>query len=434
MPPNATAPMPESPRDPLAGTPYKALGELGRGGMGEVLEAQHRGLNKRVVVKLLHRQFANDPRFADRLRVEAQALAAVSSPHVVSVSDLGQTPEGRSYLVMERLHGRTLREELELRGTFSVVDAIGAARQVLTGLAAAHRLGIVHRDVKLANVFLCSPVNEAAPIVKVLDFGIAKVLHSASSPAALPTPIYPTEQGSVVGSPRTMSPEQLRCGPVDARTDIYAVGLLLYTLLVGHGPFEHVQDMLDLLNAHLREVPKPPSAFARQHIGADLDQAILKAVAKRPEQRFQSAELFADELGRIADRVTRKTEPLLALRHHVEAGAAEESAVESTTAIGPPRPIMDETAFGTLVMPRAPTSQPASAVPPAASTAFDDSKLDAWFARETEAALLVNLPRNLAAPSVVPTSGQGRLFALLTLASTLVFSLIAALLFRYLGR
>ncbi|MEP7123532.1 MAG: serine/threonine-protein kinase [Byssovorax sp.] len=431
---NATIPVPVdapgSPADPLAGTPYRALGELGRGGMGEVLEAQHRGLNKRVVVKLLHRQFANDPRFADRLRVEAQALAAVSSPHVVSVSDLGQTPEGRSYLVMERLHGRTLREELDAQGPFSVLEAIRVTRQVLAGVAAAHRLGIVHRDVKLANVFLCSPVDQGAPVVKVLDFGIAKVLHSKMSPAALPSPIYPTEQGSVVGSPRTMSPEQLRCGPVDARTDIYAVGLLLYTLLVGHGPFDQVHDMLDLLNAHLRQIPKPPSSFAHQYVPPELDLAVLKAIAKRPEQRFQSAELFAEELGRIAALVARTTQPIFAVRAVEDDGPAQE--IESPTPVDAPRAVMNETDRGTLVIPRLaagplPLSEAAPAPP-----MLDDSQADAWFDPEPGDSLLVTLPRNLAAPT--PPASPARLFALLTIASTLVFSMIAALLFRFLGR
>ena len=426
---NATAPVSDPPSDVLAGTPYKALGELGRGGMGEVLEAQHRGLNKRVVVKLLHRQFANDPRFADRLRVEAQALAAVSSPHVVSVSDLGQTPEGRSYLVMERLHGRTLREELDLRGHFPVAEAIRVVRQVLSGLAAAHRLGIIHRDVKLANVFLCAPVDQGAAVVKVLDFGIAKVLHSKMSPAALPTPVYPTEEGSVVGSPRTMSPEQLRCRTVDARTDIYAVGLLLYTLLVGRGPFEHVQDMLELLNAHLREVPKPPSSCAPQYIPAELDRAILKAVAKRPEERFQSAELFANELGCVADLLARTTQPLYAIRGGGE-GPAEE--IESPTAVEAPHSIMSETEAGTLVIPRSAADPPASASPSLPSRVIDDAQVDAWFTPEADDAPIVKLPPNLApAP---PPPGQARLFAFLTLASTVVFSLIAALLFRFLGR
>ncbi|KYF57577.1 hypothetical protein BE08_44750 [Sorangium cellulosum] len=169
--------------------------------MGEVVEAEHRALRKRVVVKLVRRAFARDPRFADRLRVEAQALAAVSSPHVVEVLDLGRTPAGRPYFVMERLEGTTLAEELARRGALPVAEAIDVVRQVLAGLSAAHRVGLVHRDVKLDNVFLCAP--GSAPgggrVAKLLDFGVTKVLDGgvaagapgASAPLALAGPEYP---------------------------------------------------------------------------------------------------------------------------------------------------------------------------------------------------------------------------------------------------
>ncbi|KYF99864.1 protein kinase, partial [Sorangium cellulosum] len=283
--------------------------------MGEVIEAEHRALRKRVVVKLVRRALAGDPRFADRLRVEAQALAAVSSPHVVAVLDLGRTPSGRPYLVMERLEGRTLGEELARRGALPVAEAIDLVRQVLAGLAAAHRVGLVHRDVKLDNVFLCAP-GSAAPgggrVAKLLDFGVAKVLDGggvepgavgavgAERPFPLAGPAYPTEAGLLVGTPRTASPEQARCQPVDARADVYAVGLLMYTLLVGHGPFAHLDDALEVLRAHVLEAPAAPSRRAAQPIPPALDGAVLRALAKRPEERFQSAEAFAAELGRIA--------------------------------------------------------------------------------------------------------------------------------------
>jgi serine/threonine-protein kinase len=412
--------------DPLAGTPYRALGELGRGGMGEVLEAEHRGLNKRVVVKLLHAQFANDPRFADRLRVEAQALAAVSSPHVVSVSDLGQTPGGRSYLVMERLHGRTLREELDLRGHFPVVEAIRIARQVLAGLAAAHRLGIIHRDVKLPNVFLCAPDDRGEAVVKVLDFGIAKVLRPEGSPARLSAPQYPTEEGTVVGSPRTMSPEQIRFLKIDARTDVYAVGLLLYTLLAGHGPFDRSRDTLELLNAHLRDVPEPPSASASQYIPPELDRAILRAVAKRPENRFQSAELFATELERIARALNQTTQPLYPVRDGRGASAGEDDAPTSPGQLGNGPDVIDA---NTVVMPPSATGTP---IPAASSSSSLSAGVADWFAADVDEAPIATLPLNLAPPA--PAQGQARLFALLTLASTLLFSLVAVLLFHFLGR
>lgn len=379
--------------DALEGTPYRAVRVLGRGGMGEVVEAEHRALRKRVVVKLVRRALAHDPRFADRLQVEARALAAVSSPHVVSVLDLGQTPSGRPYFVMERLRGTTLGEELERRGPLPVAEAIDLVRQVLAGLAAAHRVGLVHRDVKLDNVFLCAP--GAAPggarVAKVLDFGVAKVLDGAVAEAApgaepspsVPAPAYPTEAGLLVGTPRTASPEQAQCQPVDARADVYAVGLLMYTLVVGHGPFAHVEDALALLRAHVVEPPAPPSRYAAQRIPAALDRAVLKALAKRPEERFESAEAFAAALGRIG------------------AELAEEDG-----------------------------SGGAARVPEAEAGWGPQSR--AWFEARPEGSSGARAGGGVAA-GAGEAPVDARLFAGLTLASTVVFSVLAALVLRGMG-
>ncbi|AUX20257.1 protein kinase [Sorangium cellulosum] len=392
----------------LEGTPYRALRGLGVGGMGEVVEAEHRALGKRVVVKLVRRALAHDPRFADRLRVEARALAAVASPHVVAVLDLGETPAGRPYFVMERLEGRTLREELERRGPLPVAEAIEVTRQVLAGLSAAHRVGLVHRDVKLDNVFLCAP-GAAAPgsarVAKVLDFGVAKVAPVAAGSFALAAPAYPTEAGLLVGTPRTASPEQARCRPVDARTDVYAVGLLMYTLLVGHGPFAHVEDALALLHAHVHEAPAPPSRYAAQGIPPALDGAVLKALAKRAEDRFQSAEAFAEELGRIAAALAEAGG---------SAGAAEAAPGWASARRRGEEPGGGEVAGGGE----------------AGSGWGPESR--AWFEAvpggEGGAGAGAGAARAEAAVEV-----DARLFAGLTVASTMVFSLIAALVLRGLG-
>ncbi|KYF77940.1 protein kinase [Sorangium cellulosum] len=388
--------------DALEGTPYRALRALGRGGMGEVIEAEHLALRKRVVVKLVRRAFAHDPRFADRLRVEARALAAVSSPHVVSVLDLGQTPAGRPYFVMERLEGRTLGEELERRGALPVAEAIEVVRQVLAGLAAAHRVGVVHRDVKLDNVFLCAP-GAAAPggarVAKVLDFGVAKVLDSAladAAPGALPAvdgPAYPTDAGLLVGTPRTASPEQARCQPVDARADVYAVGLLMYTLVVGHGPFAHVEDALGVLRAHVMETPAPPSRYATQRIPTALDGAVLKALAKRPEERFQSAEAFGEELGRIGAELA-----------------------------GPGRAA------------RGPGAMAGGRVGGGAAEAAWEPEIGAWLGAMPAGAGGAGARAHGAADAgEAEAPVDARLFAGLTLASTVVFSALAALVLRGMG-
>jgi serine/threonine-protein kinase len=399
--------------------------------MGEVFLALHRGLNKPVVVKLLHRQFIDDPRFADRLRVEAQALAALDSPHVVSVSDLGCTPEGRPYLVLERLHGRTLRDELRERGALPIGEAIEITRQVLEGLHAAHRLHIVHRDVKSDNIFLCSdPSGAGASMVKVLDFGIAKVLDMDGAAPVLASPQYPTEEGVMVGSPRTVAPEQIRFQPVDARTDIYAVGLLLYTMIAGRPPFAHVGDLLELLNAHLEEAPRAPSAYARQPVPAALDRAILKALAKSPQHRFQSALELSDELGRIAVALGGATQQLrlIPVVQSFPTPTALVDDDESTTASG----AMDATARGTLVMRPAASAAP-PAPPSSGARAIIDAEMAAWFEPAHGALPITALPTNLSPlPAPVPAPVEMRTFAVITLACTVVFSVLVALAFRLL--
>ena len=413
MPTPASTRQPAAPADEaadvLAGTPYRALGLLGQGGMGEVIEAEHRALRKRVVVKLLHRALASEPRMVDRMRVEAQALAAVSSPHVVSVTDLGQTATGRPFLVMERLRGHTLAEEIQLRGgALPVPEAIGVVRQVLAGLAAAHKIGIIHRDVKPANVFVCEATEGGSRPVKVLDFGIAKVLHRDDSPVPVPVPQYATEEGAVVGSPRTLSPEQARCQKVDARSDVYAAGLMLYTLIVGAGPFAHAKDMLALLNAHVREPPTPPSHRAKQPVPAELDAAILKALAKRPEHRFQTAEAFGEELERVEAIVAGMTQPFALL-----------AAAPAPT---------DESEAATVVRhaPPAPASRPET--PPTAGLC---RQADARFDQPETARPLTELPPNLTPAPDRPAEAREFLFAVVL--STAVFGVVAAIIFGYMG-
>ena len=185
--------------DPLTGTPYRVLRRLGRGGMGEVLEAEHRALGKIVVVKVVHAGLAGDPSFLDRFRIEAQALALIADPNVVAVLDCGATLDGRPFLVMERLAGRPLNEELSYRGHCEPMEAIAALRDVLSGLDAVHAHGIVHRDVKPANVLLCDPDRDGVRVAKLLDFGVAKLLATPGGARGRLAPQYPTEQGAIVG-------------------------------------------------------------------------------------------------------------------------------------------------------------------------------------------------------------------------------------------
>ena len=280
--------------------------------MGEVVEAEHRALGKTVVVKLLQRDLARRPDLVDRMRLEGQTLARLEHPNLVAVVDLQVTLEGRPYLVMERLRGRTLREELEIRGALPAAEAIDLARQALAGLGAAHEAGIVHRDVTLANLFLCDPRPGAAGrVLKVLDFGFAKVVSSAFGRAPRPLAAS-TEEGLILGTPRFLSPEQAAGDRVDARTDIYAMGIVLYTMVAGRGPFADLVTVEDLLEAHLTRTPPSPSIHAPSPLPEGLDEVIARAMAKRPEDRFADAESFAGALDRARSPRPRwaRTEPM----------------------------------------------------------------------------------------------------------------------------
>jgi serine/threonine protein kinase len=212
--------------DPLAGTSFRTLRKLGEGSMGLVVEAENRALGTVVVIKLLHAALSIRADYVDRLRLEAQALARLRHPNLVIVTDFSVTPAGVPFFVMERLFGRTVEDERRVRGALPLREAIAIVRQALAGLAAVHAAGIVHRDIKSANLFLCDADAAGLRVVKVLDFGIAKVLSSAPAGRA-PQPLrFPTAEGTTVGTPRCLSPEQACGGPVDGRTDIYAAGVL----------------------------------------------------------------------------------------------------------------------------------------------------------------------------------------------------------------
>jgi eukaryotic-like serine/threonine-protein kinase len=336
--------------DPLEGTPYGVVGHIATGGMGEVYLADHRTVRGRYVVKLLHAKMVSDARLVDRMRVEAQALSVLRHPSIVHVFDSGTTPSSRPYIVMERLQGNTLADELRQRGPLRVSEALTWARQLLSALQAAHDIGIVHRDVKLSNLFLHEAPDQPRRL-KVLDFGIAKVLEGASDKA--PQPLYqPTEVGIVIGTPAYVSPEAVLGKPIDHRADIYAAGIVLFILLCGRGPWDHERRELHSLAARVRELPQPPSKYAQKPLPPDVDAAVMKALARAPEERFQSAREFELALERAAatavetgghaphtpenERPKETTEPM-------ESGAR----VKSSHLPPAGNPLADKLAFGT---------------------------------------------------------------------------------------
>lgn len=302
-------------RDPLAGTAYRFVGPLGQGAIGEVVEAEHVALGHRVAVKLLRSDLLLRFEVRDRLRLEAQACARVRHENLVAVTDFGETLDGRPFLVMERLYGRSLAEELRARGSLPVDEAVEIARQALAGLAAAHAALLVHRDLKPDNLFL-SALSGGKFRLKVLDFGLAKLLETAN-PQGLAPLAQPTAEGLTVGTPQYAAPEQSRGErTLDGRTDVYAMGWILNAMLTGRAPFPEKKTAAELARAHASEWPPPPSSVASQRVPRELDRIVRVALAKRPEDRFADAEAFRAELGKLVGRGASRpsADPFLSIR------------------------------------------------------------------------------------------------------------------------
>src|SRR5436309_1403141 len=293
---------------------YRLVRKLGTGGMGAVYLAEDEELGRRVAIKMLDERHAQDEQFVERFRREAKNAAGLSHPNIVSIYDRGEA-EGTYYIAMEYLEGRTLKELIVTKGPTPIPVAIDYARQMLGALGFAHKNGIVHRDIKPHNVVVAPDGR-----VKVTDFGIAR---SGASQM--------TEAGSIIGTAQYLSPEQARGAPVDQRSDLYSVGIVLYEMLTGTVPFTG-ETPLEIAMKHLSDTPRPPSLL-RPDIPPDLDMVVLRALAKSPEDRFQTAEEMDAELGRVASGVGVTAETADAATA-VLSGTALANA---PTAIVPPR-------------------------------------------------------------------------------------------------
>ena len=258
----------------LCGT-YRIVRILGEGSMGRVYEAQHvRIATKRFAIKTLHADLSGHPDIVARFQREAEAAAAISSPHVVGVYDVDRAPDGRPFLVSEFLEGTELAEHLQQVGRMAVGPAVRIVRQLCKALEAAHARGVVHRDMKPENVFLTG--DAARPVAKVLDFGISKVEDRGGSSI--------TKTGMVLGTPSFMAPEQARGQPVDHRVDVYAVGAILYTLLTGRRPFDREDPGATLLAVMEEQATRP--RVLEPSIPEALEQVIQRAMAKSATERF----------------------------------------------------------------------------------------------------------------------------------------------------
>jgi serine/threonine-protein kinase len=266
---------------------YRILRKLGSGGMANVYLAEDEELGRRVAIKILNERYANDDLFIERFRREAKSAAGLSHPNIVSIYDRGEA-EGTYYIAMEVIEGRSLKELILTRGALPIDTAIAYAKQLLEALRFAHHHGIIHRDIKPHNVLVStgSQVKATAPRLKVTDFGIAR--HGASQM---------TEAGSIMGTAQYLSPEQARGAPVTAASDLYSAGVVLYEMLTGKVPFTG-DSAIEIAMKHVNELPKPPSKL-RPEIPQELDQVVLRSLAKDPSDRYQTADEFIEDLERV---------------------------------------------------------------------------------------------------------------------------------------
>jgi serine/threonine-protein kinase len=261
---------------------YRIERKLGAGGMADVYLAEDQELGRRVAIKILNDRHAADDSFIERFRREAKNAASLSHPNIVSIYDRGEA-EGTYYIAMEYLEGRSLKELIVGRGPAPIKTAIDYTRQILAAVGFAHKHGIVHRDIKPHNVLVGHELR-----LKVTDFGIAR---SGASQM--------TEVGSIIGTAQYLSPEQARGAQVDQTSDLYSVGVVLYEMLTGQVPFTG-DTPLEIAMKHLSEIPRPPSEL-RPEVPHDLDSIVLRALAKDPSERYQSAEEMDADLARVAE-------------------------------------------------------------------------------------------------------------------------------------
>ena len=265
---------------------YRVESVLGEGGMGVVYLVTHAALGKRMALKVLHGDGARDETTVARFVQEAQASSAIGHPNIVDVIDFGRLADGAAYFVMELLEGESLTDRVK-RGAIPLEQTISIAEQIASALAAAHARGIVHRDLKPDNVQLVR--RGAEEVVKVLDFGIAKV-GGASSKL--------TKTGMIFGTPHYMSPEQAAGQSVDARADVYALGVILFEMATGTVPFDG-DTFMGILSKHMFEPPpRPTNVLASTH---PLEPVILRALAKKPEDRYPSMDALLADLRTVRE-------------------------------------------------------------------------------------------------------------------------------------
>jgi TolB-like protein/Tfp pilus assembly protein PilF len=270
---------------------YQILSLIGAGGMGEVYIAQDTRLGRKVALKLLPAEFTEDPERARRFEREARAASALNHPNIITIYDIEQV-DGLHFIVTEYVEGQTLRNLMPATRV-SMAEALEIAIQVAGALAAAHRAGIVHRDIKPENIML-----REDGVVKVVDFGLAKLAEQQTPALDSEAPtIFTTDPGTIMGSVSYMSPEQTRGKPVDTRSDIFSLGVVIYEMVAGSSPFEG-ETPSDVIASILRTEPLPLAHYSPD-IPAELERIVAKALAKDKEERYQTAQDLLIDLKRL---------------------------------------------------------------------------------------------------------------------------------------
>jgi serine/threonine-protein kinase len=292
-----------NPDDPLIGRTlpggYLILELVGIGGMGRVYRAEQTALGRTVAVKIIHPHLVGEENAAARFITESRAASRLNHPNSVGIIDFGKSPDGQLYLVMEFLRGKDLARVAYEEGPLPFRRIIDVLRQTLAALAEAHNESIIHRDLKPENIIL-EPVRSGGDFVKVVDFGLAKIRDTQNQPSI-------TSPGIVCGTPEYMSPEQARGDPLDARSDLYAVGVLLYQLLTGRLPFE-ADSPTQVVLAHLTRAPQDPRTLAPERkIPDSLAELCLKTLAKEPKDRYQDSDEMSAALGQALAKIEGRT-------------------------------------------------------------------------------------------------------------------------------